>query len=78
MNYNGIEINEKFSSSFLKKALLTVNPELPYRGQRKFQDGDYVYTCEVTGKFEYFSGKEIIYFQNEKVYECSFSGGIIK
>lgn len=78
MNYNGIEMNDKFSSSFLKKALLTVNPELPYRGQRKFQDGDYVYICEVEGEFEYFSGKEIMYFQNEKVYECSFSGGIVK
>lgn len=78
MNYNGIEINQKFSISFLKKALLTVNTELPYRGQRKFQDGDYVYICEVYGEFEYFSGKEIMYFQDEKVYECSFSGGIVK
>ncbi len=78
MNYNGIEISEKFSSSFLKKALLTGNLEYPYRGQSMFQDGDYLYTCEVTGNFEYFLGKEIIYFQNEKVYECRFSGGIVK
>ena len=51
---------------------------MPYRGQRKFQDGDYVYTCELNGRFEYFSEKEFIYFQNEKVYECSFSEGIVK
>lgn len=78
MNYNGIEINEKFSSSFLKQALLTVNFEMPYRGQSKFQDGDYVYICEVSGNFEYFSGKEIMYHQDEKVYECNFSGGIVR
>ena len=78
MNYNGIEINDKFSSNFLKKALSTVNAEMPYRGQNKYQDGDYTYICETNGNFEYFNGKEIIYFQNEKVFECNFSGGIIK
>lgn len=78
MNYNGIEINEKFSSNFLKKALSTANSEMPYRGQRKFQDGDYTYVCEVNGNFKYFNGKEIMYFHDEKVYECFFSGGIVK
>lgn len=78
MNYNGIEINEKFSSAFLKHALLTVNEKMPYRGTEKYQDGDYTYICEVSGNFEYFKGKEYMYFQNEKVYECYFSGGIIK
>ena len=78
MNYNGIEINEFFSSSFLKQALLTVSPKLPYREQRKFQNGDYLYVCDVNGEFDYFSGKEIIYFQDEKVYECNFFGGIVK
>ena len=24
------------------------------------------------------NGKEIMYFQDEKVYECNFSGGIVK
>ena len=78
MNYNGIEINERFSSNFLKQALSTVNTKMPYRGQSKFQDGDYTYICEIIGKFEYFNGKETIYFQDEKVYECNFSGGIVK
>ena len=78
MNYNGIEMNEKFSSNFLKKALSTVTLQMPYRGQEKFQDGDYTYICETNGDFEYFNGKELIYFQDEKVYECNFSGGIIK
>lgn len=78
MNYNGIEVNEKFSSAFLKQALLTVDSKMPYRGQNKFQDGDYVYICEVNGDFEFFIGKEIIFFQDEKVYECNFSGGIVK
>lgn len=78
MNYNGIEINDKFSGNFLKKALSTVTADMPYRGQSKFQDGDYTYICEVNGNFEYFNGKEIIYFQSQKCFECNFSGGIIK
>ena len=28
--------------------------------------------------YRHFKGKEYMYFQNEKVYECYFSGGIIK
>ena len=36
-----------------------------------------MYVCDVNGEFEYFSGKEIMYFQEEKVYECNFSGGMI-
>lgn len=78
MNYNGIELNDKFSGAFLKKALSTVNTEMPYRGENKFQDGDYTYICDISGNFEYFNGKETIYFQNQKVFECKFSGGIIR
>lgn len=78
MNYYGIEINEKFSSNFLKQALLNVDKDMPYRGKSIFKDGDYTYTCNVEGNFEYFSGNETIYFQEEKVFVCCFTGGIIK
>lgn len=77
MNYYGKECKE-FPIEVLKKAMLTVSKENPYRGQPVFKDGDYTYICEVDGEFEKFSGRENIYLNNEKVFECIFHGGIIK
>lgn len=78
MNYNGIEINEKFSGNFLKQALSNVDANKPYRGPEIFKDGNYTYVCKVNGTFNNFYGEEAMYCQNEKVYTCAFSGGIIK
>ena len=78
MNYSGIEINDKFSGSFLKQALSNVPKNKPFRGPEIFKDGDYLYKCDVNGTFEWFQGKEEIYCQDEKVFECFFHGGIIK
>lgn len=77
MNYYGKEY-EKFSVDFLRKAMLTVTKENPYRGQPIFKDGDYTYICEVNGDFEHFNGTEKIYFEKKIVFECIFNGGIIK
>lgn len=78
MNYAGIEMNEKFSSSFLKLALSNVSREMPYRGPSIFKDGEYTYVCNVSGDFNWFQGKEEIYSESEKVYECIFNGGLVK
>ena len=77
MNYYGKEY-KGFSVDFLKKAMMTITKENPYRGQPIFKDGDYTYVCEVNGDFECFHGAEKIYFENKMVFECSFNGGIIK
>lgn len=78
MNYCGIELNENFSSKFLKEVLSNVTIDKPFRGPEIYQDGDYLYICQNNGNFDRFSGKEEIYFHKEKVYECVFHGGIIK
>ncbi len=78
MNYNGNEINEKFSANFLKQALSHVTLDRPYRGPAIFQAGDYTYTCQVIGNFDDFYGTETMYFQEECIYECRFSGGRVK
>lgn len=78
MNYSVIEFNDKFSSNFLKSALSNVTKDKPFRGPEIFKNGEYLYICKVNGDFNYFQGKEEIYCQNEKVYECYFHGGIIK
>ena len=78
MNYCGIELNENFSSKFLKEALSNVTIDKPFRGPEIYQNGDYLYICKNDGNFDRFHGKEEIYFHKEKVYECVFHGGIIK
>ena len=78
MNYSGIEINDRFSTNFLKEALSKVELSKPFRGPSVYKNGDYIYVCQVDGDFSYFKGKEEIYLETEKVYQCYFHGGIIK
>lgn len=78
MNYTGRIIGEGFSGKFLKEALNLVPKESPYRGPMVYQDGQYKYHCIVNGEFEWFQGYEEIYFDDTKVYECFFHGGIIR
>lgn len=77
MNYSGKVIDEAFSGSFLKEVLSAVTKDNPYRGPMVYQKGDYKYHCIVHGEFKWFKGYEEIYFNNRKIYECIFHGGII-
>ncbi len=77
MNYVGRVLSTRFSGDFLKQALSAVEAHLPYRGPQLFVQGDYTYHCLVEGDFNWFSGREQIFFQQEKVYECLFHGGDI-
>lgn len=78
MNYMGRVLDERFSGNFLKEVLSLVPKENPYRGPVIHQDGHYKYHCVVNGKFDWFQGYEEIYYEEIKVYECFFHGGIIK
>jgi hypothetical protein len=79
MNYYGIVTDkEHFSGDFLKEALLHVPTDKPYRGPGEYSNGDYTYTCEVNGDYDYFTGKEEIFFCGEKIYECLFHGGEVE
>ena len=78
MNYAGRVIGENFSGSFLKEALLNVPYDKPFRGPEYFKNGDYVYNCTVNGDFGWFQGYETIYYNDEKIYECHFHGGIVE
>lgn len=78
MNYCGRVIAEGFNGDFLKEAMSHVPTEMPYRGPNEFIKDAYTYKCTVDGDFEWFSGFEEIFYNNEKVYECMFHGGGIK
>jgi transcriptional regulator with XRE-family HTH domain len=77
MNYSGRVLDENFSGDFLKEALLLVPRESPYRGPALYQSGGYTYYCTVNGSFNWFQGREEIYYNTGKVFECCFHGGKI-
>lgn len=78
MNYIGRLLEEDQSYDFLMEALSHSTKEMPYRGPVIYQNGDYIYHCNVQGTFEWFQGYEEIFYGNKKVYECYFHGGCIK
>lgn len=77
MNYIGKVIDEPFSGDFLKNALKNNTNQMPYRGPEKYEEGDYVYLCNVDGGYDYFEGRELIFYKNKQIYELKFHGGII-
>lgn len=78
MNYIGRVISDGFSGDFLKEALLLIPKEQPYRGPMVYENGEYKYHCVVRGEFKWFEGYEEIFYNNKKVYECTFHGGSIR
>ena len=78
MNYMGRVLDDKFSGDFLKEALRAADKKMPYRGPEIYQSGEYTYRCKVTGDFTWFQGYEGIYWNDIKVYECVFHGGLVK
>jgi len=77
MNYSGRVLSSDFSGDFLKKCLLAVKSDRPFRGPEIYQDGIFTYHCNVKGVFDWFMGEEHIFFQTRNVYECVFHGGAI-
>ena len=78
MNYIGRVTGDHFSGDFLKKALLRVPEEKPYRGPENYSDGSYTYHCETDGSFEWFQGRETICYKGTEIYECVFHGGLVE
>lgn len=62
---------------FLKKALLAMNPQNPYRGPEFFNEDKWKYVSNLNGDIDDFLGNEKIYFDGELVFEQNFIGGLI-
>jgi hypothetical protein len=63
--------------NFLKSALMKVTPDLPYRGLKKFQEGEWLYEMDVNGGIEDFEGNERILKGNKMTFRQLFFGGIV-
>ena len=81
MNYRGEIISDiidgKKIYSFLKKSLMQVKIEKPFRGLDNYSEDDLVYKDKCSGNIDSFEGEENIYFKGNKVYELKYLGGKI-
>lgn len=78
MNYTGRIIKEPFDKNFLREALHASTIKMPYRGPEFYQSGEHIYHCKIIGQFSWFQGREAIFRNQEKIYECFFHGGILR
>lgn len=78
MNYCGRTLGEGFSGDFLKEALRLRCDTYPFRGPALHESGPYVYHQHTAGDFGWFQGREEIFLEGVKVYECVFHGGVIQ
>ncbi|WP_373835772.1 DUF5680 domain-containing protein [Bacteroides heparinolyticus] len=78
MNYVGRKLDDKLEYDFLKKALLSVEPEMPFRGPSIYKEDNYTYKCFTEGDFTWFQGYEMIEYKDQVIYECYYHGGEIK
>lgn len=75
LSYAGNVLSQRFSSSFLKEALGQVPSNRPFRGPNHYHQGKYYYQCQNQGDFKWFQGSEVIFYEQEKVFELFFHGG---
>jgi len=63
--------------TFLKKALLKMPPEHPYRGPKNFREGEWRYNNEWRGEIAEFSGQEKIFHRQKEVFWTKYIGGLV-
>lgn len=82
MNYYGFTLSASIEPEklyqFLKKALLNVEVEKPFRGPDQLNERDFIYASSVYGTLERFHGEESIFYKDEKVYRLWYHGGTIQ
>ncbi|MDD3159840.1 MAG: DUF5680 domain-containing protein [Candidatus ainarchaeum sp.] len=63
--------------NFLKKCLLKISIDKPYRGPDIFKEKEWKYTNKLTGNIKNFSGLEKIYYNDKLVFRQNYIGGLI-
>lgn len=85
--YHGKREFSEQTFTFLKKALLAMDPEKPFRGPKMFEEVGlptqrasrpaWKYISTITGDIKDFSGTETILYKNDPVFSQKFIGGVI-
>jgi hypothetical protein len=61
----------------LQKALLLIPKDCPFRGPKKYIEGDMIYKNNYTGEIDNFFGEETISYKEKEIYKARYIGGFI-
>ncbi|MBI5263171.1 MAG: hypothetical protein HY852_15280 [Bradyrhizobium sp.] len=64
--------------AFLRKALLAISEERPFRGPAHFEDADHGYLNATEGSIEDFHGAEQITLRGQLIYRLRYCGGRLR
>lgn len=73
----GDEAFAKETFGFLKKALLQVPKEKPFRGPTQLKEGKWEYRNQIEGTLVDFKGTEQIFYEGNEVFLQHYIGGLI-
>ena len=63
--------------AFLKKALIMVEKERPFRGPPRLEEGEFLYTDKSEGNIEEFKGTEQIFCEGKEAFRQDYIGGLV-
>jgi len=78
--YGGIEkkiIDSERVFGFLRKALLQVSSDRPFRGPCLYKEGDFEYIDSNSGDITRFQGTEEITYRGKTVHRVKYAGGVL-
>lgn len=75
--YHGDEKFALKTFGFLKKVMLRVTENEPFRGPRRYSENDYEYVNELKGDVTNFVGTEKIFYKGKEVFRQHYHGGLI-
>lgn len=64
--------------AFLKKALMNFDDAMPFRGPKEFVEGDFKYVFVMNRDYDYFTGREAIFYKGEEVFFQDIMGTLVK
>lgn len=74
----GNDFFEEKVFTFLRKAMMSFDDNMPFRGPKELVEGDFKYTFEIEGDYTYFKGQERILYKGESVFFQDVMGELIK
>ncbi len=63
--------------TFLKKVLGLVTEDIPFRGPKELEEGNWRYMNKIEGEIKRFKGHEKIFFKGKEVFNQDYIGGIV-
>ena len=79
--YGGIEkkiVDSEVVFAFLRKALLQISVDCPFRGPRFYKEDNFKYADSSSGDATCFKGTEEIAYRGEIIHRLEYAGGVIE